>query len=465
MKQYDRYKDSQIAWLGQIPEQWDVLRAKTMFEKQNRPVKDSHEVVTCFRDGVVTLRKNRRTTGFTESLKEHGYQGVNKGDLVIHVMDAFAGAVGVSDSEGKGTPVYSVCTAKGKYNHYYYAHIVRQMAISGFIQSLYRGIRERSSDFRFDVFGSQYLPIPSEGEQEQIVRYLDWKVSLINKYVREKKQEVTLLKELKNAEINRAVTRGLNPDAPLKDSGIDWIGKIPKHWGVESFSHHFSFGKGLPITKENLTESGIEVISYGQIHSKLNNTIGLNKSLVRYVSPKYLETNKQSLLNTGDFVFADTSEDIVGSGNNVFIDSNELVFAGYHTVIARPKNIKNAKYLAYLLLSESWKRQIQSLVNGVKVFSISKGILKKSKILIPSPTEQQQIVDFIAEVEERINRAVAAMESQIELAQEYKTRLVSDVVTGKVDVRAVVIPDYAPEQESAEPEIDDDNTDITENKE
>ena len=143
IRKYDKYKDSKFAWMGEIPDHWGMLRAKTMFEKQNRPVKRDHDIVTCFRDGTVTLRKNRRTTGFTESLNEYGYQGINKGDLVIHVMDAFASAVGVSDSEGKGKPVYSVCTAKGEYNHFYYAHIVRQMARSGFIQSLYRGIRER----------------------------------------------------------------------------------------------------------------------------------------------------------------------------------------------------------------------------------------------------------------------------------------------------------------------------------
>ena len=462
MKQYDKYKEADIVWLGRIPDHWFTLRAKTMFDKQNRDIKADYDVVTCFRDGVVTLRKNRRTTGFTESLKESGYQGIAKGDLVIHVMDAFAGAVGVSDSEGKGTPVYSVCTAKGEYNHYYYAHIIRIMAQTGFIQSLYRGIRERSSDFRFDVFGKQYLPIPSKDEQDQIVRYLDWKGSLINKFVKAKKREVALLKELKNAEINHAVTRGLNPEVPLNDSGIEWIGQVPEDWEIKNFSQYFTFGKGLPITKEDLRENGVEVISYGQIHSKLNNSIGLNESLIKYVSPFYLDTHAQSLLNRGDFVFADTSEDIDGSGNNIFINTTHPVFAGYHTLIIRAQNLECPEYYAYLFLSIRWKRQVQSLVNGVKVFSINKSILKKTKLLTPPLFEQREIVNYIVDKEQKINKAISDIEREIDLVKEYKARLISDVVTGKVDVRGIVVPDFQSESEviEATEEEADDQTEI-----
>ena len=106
---YNDYKPSGVEWLGDIPAHWSIERAKWLFEKMERPVREEDEVVTCFRDGVVTLRKNRRVLGFTESLKEIGYQGIRRGDLVIHAMDAFAGAIGVADADGKGTPVYSVC--------------------------------------------------------------------------------------------------------------------------------------------------------------------------------------------------------------------------------------------------------------------------------------------------------------------------------------------------------------------
>src|SRR5689334_10923120 len=154
LKPYPAYKDSGLPWLGEVPNHWRMERAKWLFRKMDRPVHENDEVVTCFRDGVVTLRKNRRVRGFTESIKEIGYQGIRRGDLVIHAMDAFAGAVGVADSDGKGTPVYSVCEPLPRVNAHFYAYLVREMARSEWILALAKGIRERSTDFRFEGFAA-----------------------------------------------------------------------------------------------------------------------------------------------------------------------------------------------------------------------------------------------------------------------------------------------------------------------
>ena len=161
LKPYPAYMDSGVEWLGEVPAHWEVERGKWLFRKMDQPVREADEVVTCFRDGVVTLRKNRRVRGFTESLQEIGYQGIRRGDLVIHGMDAFAGAaIGVADSDGKGTPVYSVCEPGPTARAEYYAHTLREMARSQWIQALTKGIRERSTDFRFENFGSQQVPRP-----------------------------------------------------------------------------------------------------------------------------------------------------------------------------------------------------------------------------------------------------------------------------------------------------------------
>lgn len=201
-----KMKDSGITWIGQIPEHWNIKRAKYMFVKEKREVRDSDEVITCFRDGEVTLRKNRRTTGFTESLTEVGYQGIRKNDLVIHQMDAFAGAIGVSDSDGKGTSVYHCCTPMGDYNVFYYSNLLRTMAKKGFIQSLYRGIRERSSDFNFQIFSKQYLVIPPLPEQEQIVAYIKEKVDSIDAQIASVEKQIANLNEFKQSLISDAVT-------------------------------------------------------------------------------------------------------------------------------------------------------------------------------------------------------------------------------------------------------------------
>ncbi len=203
---YAKMKDSGISWIGEIPEHWETRRAKFMFKKNKRERRPEDEVITCFRDGQVTLRKNRRLTGFTESEKFDGYQGIRKGDLVIHQMDAFAGSIGVSDSDGMGTSVYHCCTPTGDYNVYYYANLIRQMALSGFIQSLYKGIRERSSDFSFPVFGNQYLTIPPLDEQQAIVAYIEEKCKKIDKLASELQSEIDYLKEYKQRLIADCVT-------------------------------------------------------------------------------------------------------------------------------------------------------------------------------------------------------------------------------------------------------------------
>ncbi|WP_448944189.1 hypothetical protein [Klebsiella michiganensis] len=232
MPKYETYRNSNIQWIGEIPTKWNLEKAKWLFYKAERKPLVDDEIVTCFRDGQVTLRKNRRIEGFTNALKEHGYQRICKGDLVIHAMDAFAGAIGVSDSDGKSTPVYAACIPreKGLVNSYYYAYYMRDLALSGFIESLAKGIRERSTDFRFNDFAELLLPLPSYEEQSLIVSFLDKKIAQIDDAIAIKGREIDLLKERKQIIVLKAVTQGLEPNVLMKDSGLDWIGKIPEHW-------------------------------------------------------------------------------------------------------------------------------------------------------------------------------------------------------------------------------------------
>lgn len=206
-------KDSGIPWISKIPSHWEEKKAKYLFIRHNRIVQEDDDVITCFRDGQVTLRKNRRTTGFTESFKEYGYQGIRKGDLVIHQMDAFAGSTGISDSDGKGTPVYIVCTpANANIYNPFFGHVIRYMGLNGYIMSLYKGIRERSSNFSYDVFSQQYLPIPPIEEQRAIVEYIEQKNKAINDMIANLRAEIDFLTEYKQRLIADAVTGQIKID-------------------------------------------------------------------------------------------------------------------------------------------------------------------------------------------------------------------------------------------------------------
>lgn len=218
-----------------------------------------------------------------------------------------------------------------------------------------------------------------------------------------------------------------------KDSGVKWLGEIPSHWEVEPFGRHFSFRKGLPITKANLIESGEAVISYGQIHSKENLGTTLSESLVRYVSHDYLKSHPQCLLTKDDFIFADTSEDIAGSGNFVYNDFPANIFAGYHTIVAKQSGLYNPRYYAYLFKSECWRNHIRSLVNGVKVYSIGRKQLKSNFLLFPSYKEQDAIVRYLDAATSKIDKAIAMQQKMIDLLNERKQIIIQNAVTKGLD--------------------------------
>lgn len=186
-------KDSGIEWIGEIPEEWDIKKGKWILSLLDQPVFQDDGVITCFRDGEVTLRSKRREDGFTISLQEAGYQGINVGDLVVHGMDGFAGAIGISDSRGKGTPVLNVLDSTQ--NKRYIMYYLRSMAYNGVFLALATGIRVRSCDTNWNKLKELPYPKPSIDEQEEIASFIDNKIHLLDELI-EKKE--TLRIELEN---------------------------------------------------------------------------------------------------------------------------------------------------------------------------------------------------------------------------------------------------------------------------
>ena len=198
-------KDSGIAWIGTCPLNWTVCRIKNVIFPQEKEVLPDDEIITCFRDGEVTLRKNRREDGFTVSFTEHGYHGVDKGDLVIHGMDAFAGAIGCSDSRGKTTPVVHTCKTAG--NNRFFMYFLRSMAYGNILMDLSNGVRIRSSDFRnftkLGVFGAVMPPLE---EQNEIVDYIDGIVIQMDRLIQKKENLLTEIENYKKSMIYEYVT-------------------------------------------------------------------------------------------------------------------------------------------------------------------------------------------------------------------------------------------------------------------
>lgn len=222
----------------------------------------------------------------------------------------------------------------------------------------------------------------------------------------------------------------------MKPSGVEGYDDIPFDWEVNRMSYTFSFGKGLNITKDDLQDAGIPSITYGDIHSRYGFEINPEVNEVRCVDPKYLKSGRSSSLQFGDFLFADTSEDITGSGNFTYLNSHIPAFAGYHTITARAKRTLNYRYMAYLFDSEPFRNQIRNSVSGVKVFSVTQAIIKSTKLLLPPLPEQHIIAAFLDDCCEKIDGIVSDLEQQIEILREYKKALITETVTKGLDKTA-----------------------------
>lgn len=421
-----------MEWLGDVPEHWQIVRTKDIFNHRKEEALEDDEIVTAFRDGQVTLRKNRRTDGFTNSIKEHGYQHINNGDLVIHEMDAFAGAIGVSDSSGKSTPVYTVCYAKNEnINHHFYSHFFRTMAKTGFINSLAKGIRVRSTEFRWNESRNVYLAEPPKADQEKIVSFLDTETARIDNLIAKQEKLIELLEEQRKSIISHAVTKGLNPNVPMKDSGVEWLGDVPEHWMTPSSKHLLE----IPITDgphetPNFVDDGVpfisaEAISKGKIDFDKKRgyiTSELNAIYSKKYSPKIDDIYMvKSGATTGKVAMVETTEEFnIWSPLAVFRCNKNKVLPKFLLAVFNSSHFYDALVL-------NWSYGTQQ--------NIGMGVLSNIEIPCPSLKEQAEIIQHLDAQNTKFDKLISTQSQLIEKLKEYRSTIISHAVTGKIDVR------------------------------
>lgn len=428
--------DNNKYWFGSIPDTWTVKKINELFIQRTTKVSDKeYKPLSVTKNGVIPQLTNAAKTDNGNNRKL-----VCINDFVINSRSDRKSSCGVSELCGSVSLIYIVLylinnsTFNIKLIHY----LFRSHYFSEEFYKNGKGIVADLWTTNYMDMKNIYIPAPPKEEQDKIVAYLDYQVSNINKLILNKRKQIELLEEYKKTKISEVVTKGLNPNVEMKDSGIDWIGQIPKHWEIKKLKDKFNFAKGLSITKEDLNDSGEKVINYGQIHSKNNKSTYITDELIKYTN----KVNNSSKTSLGDFIFADTSEDFNGCGNFIYIDKNINLYAGYHTIILKSKYNNHNKFLAYLFLSNIWKQQIILNVSGIKVYSITQKILKNSNILLPPFNEQKKIADYLDNLTLKLDNLVDKHKLYIEKLEEYKKTLISDVVTGKIDVRDITIPKY-----------------------
>ena len=428
-----KMKDSGVDWIGSVPEHWELRRAKSMFKQSTSKGNDRLVLLSATQDrGVVDKSTLDSVVQVSEDADLSTFKTVHKNDFVISLR-SFQGGFEISHEEGVISPAYTVFRLSTQTYPHYYRHLFKSYGFIDKINSLTVGIRE-GKNIQYVDFANMLLPYISLAEQQRIAEFLDRKCTEVDEMIGLQEQIIEELKAYKQSVITEAVTKGLNPAAPMRDSGIEWIGQIPMHWETHPFKAFYKTTKGLNITKENLVESGMPVISYGQIHSKLNSGVRVNETLIRFVPEEYLTTNQECLSKQHDLFFADTSEDREGAGNVVYIDIDTPIFAGYHTIIARPSEKVKSKYFAYLIQTDAWRCQLRSRVSGVKVFSISQKFINQTSVIIPPISEQQAIANYLDGKCADIDSLIQTKQSKIDSLKEYKKSIIYEYVTGKREV-------------------------------
>lgn len=414
-------KGSGIEWIKQIPAGWTTTRGKNILQLMKRPTKADDEVITCFRDGEVTLRKHRREEGFTFSDKEIGYQGIKKGDIIIHGMDGFAGAIGISDSDGKGSPVLVVCTTKE--NSRYLVYYLRILATQDVFLALATGIRERSCDLRWNKIADLLFPIPGLNEQCRIANYLDRKCAKIDAIIARQQQVIEKLKAYKLSVITEIITKGLNPDVPMKDSGIEWIGMIPAHWDILKLQAHTRMLTPMRDRPEKLDGD----IPWVRIEDYDGKYISASKEGLG-VSPETVQEMNLKIYPIGS-ILCTSSCDL----GKCAIVTRELV-SNQRFINIIPDSDTNSDYLYYLMLSNA--ERLNHLSTGTIQANLSRKAFEHLMVQFPPNSEQ-------AEIAEHLDRKCAKIESSISKRQElidslsaYKKSLIYEVVTGKREIDA-----------------------------
>lgn len=437
LEKYNSYKNSAVEWLGDIPEHWEVKKLKYLSAIKTGYTPDTTKSENYSEDGIVwvkpdELREFNLIIDSKEKINKNRVkkQNIIQKDSILVNCIGNIGKFGIAGIELVTNQQINSVT----FNSYIYNKFGKYLIFVSKDEHFKHSNGNVVQILNVSSQSQIILPIPPKEEQEKIANYLDKKTAQIDKAISQKQKLIELLKERKQIVINDAVTKGLDKNVEMIDSGIEWIGKIPKHWEIRRFKNYFKFDKGLTITKENLQDDGIFCVNYGEIHSKFGFEVNPKIDNLKCVSEEYLKNNQKSLVNSGDFIFADTSEDIEGSGNFTYLNSDLITFAGYHTIICRPKNDLISRFLAYEFESITFRSQIQKRVKGVKVYSITQGLLKDLIIWLPPKKEQHQIVEYIENQTTKIDKAIELEQNYISKLKEYKATLIDSVVTGKVRV-------------------------------
>jgi type I restriction enzyme, S subunit len=433
LKPYLEYKASSQAWLGDVPQHWSVVPNRALFaEVKDRNHPDEEMLSVTITQGIVRQKALLEGSSKKDSSNhdKSAYKLVQPRDIAYNKMRAWQGAIGASALRGIISPAYVVMRLRKDDDlPGYFHHIYRTPQFAKEAERWSYGITSDMWSLRPEHFKMIYTPEPPPSEQAAIVRFLDWANGRLERAIRAKRKVIALLNEQKQAIIHRAVTCGLDPSVPLKPSGIPWLGDIPYHWEVRQLGRFITLQRGFDITKMQQKPGLIPVVSSGGASSFHN----------KFTSP-------------GPGV-------ILGRKGSVgalhFVDGP---YWAHDTTLWVKDFGGNHPRLVYYLLSLLHLKRFDT---GSSNPTLNRNLVHPEMVCFPPIKEQESIAVFLDDVVRKTERNILRLEREIELLREYRTRLIADVVTGKLDVReaAARLPEEHDKSDLSDLSVLDDNAD------
>lgn len=440
---YPEYKDAGVSWVGSIPAHWPEKRAKYYFKEiDDRSQVGDEEMLSVSHITGVTPRSQKNVTMF-KAESNVGQKRCQPGDLIINTMWAWMSALGVSNHTGIVSPAYGVYRPRSNqdYDYYYLDSLLR---IEGYrSEYICRSTGIRSSRLRLypDKFLSMPVVCPPQEEQQTIARFLKAQGCLFRKFIRNKRQFIELLKEQKQNVINQAVTRGLDPKVNFKPSGVEWIGDIPEHWDARRLRTLAAVRASGVDKNTNEDEVPVMLCNYVDVYKNDRITAAID-FMKATATPEEIRAFE---LKAGDVIITKDSESWDDIAIPTFVpETIPGVVCAYHLALIRPFSGEiEGEFLFRAFSSDPVADQFRIAATGVTRFGLAQGAIKGAFFPLPPLEEQWAIIAHINEKCAEISQAISRAEREIELMREYRTRLISDVVTGQVDVRGIEVPDVA----------------------
>jgi len=408
MQRYDTYKDSGVKWLGEIPSHWEMRKMKFSFEERSQKGFPNLPLLAATQNHGVIRKTDyeNRTVEATKSLDT--LKLVEIGDFVISLR-SFQGGIELCYEKGIISPAYTILRPT-HITAGYFKHLGKSPIFIQLLKSMVTGIRE-GQNIDYGKLRENLLPIPPIAEQTAIANYLDTITAKIDAAIAQQQKMIDLLNERKQIIINRAVTKGLNPNAKMKDSGVEWIGEVPEEWEVRRLKYLL---RQIAVPSSSLNKIGLENIESG--------------------TGKFIKTNSEYEGNgiqfeKGDILYGKLRPYL----KKVFLAEESGNAVGDFFVF-RPNDIVEGKYMQLVLLSQTLTNEINSSTYGAKMPRVSIDFMGGLNIPLPSLIEQKVIVESIHKDCKPIDDAISAANNQISLLQERKQIIINEVVTGKVKV-------------------------------